>query len=168
MKRFTTLALLLLTIAAVPAFALDETKADERRDGRVADRDRTTIIDDVIRMSQAGVSDEAIVRFVKESRDGFVVDADTIIRLNDAHVSKAVMNALMDEAYDRGRNDGRRRDGDRVVRERVYVQPYVGYYDPFWSPYYDPFWYGPRVSIGIGFGRWFGGGRYHGGHFRHR
>jgi hypothetical protein len=121
------------------------------------------VIDDVIRMSQAGVSDESIIRFVQQSHDRFVMNADTIIALNDAHVSKAVINALMDGSYDRGDH----RDGNRVVQERVYVQPtpYWSYYDPFWYPY-DPFWYGPRVSLGFGFG--FGGYRGHFGGGGHR
>ncbi|HEV8436063.1 MAG TPA: hypothetical protein VGR95_21825 [Thermoanaerobaculia bacterium] len=143
----------------MPVFALDE-----NRDSRTAnnERDRHTVIDDVVRMSQAGVSDESIIRFIHQSRDGYVVNADTIIALNDAHVSKSVINALMDGAYDRGdHRDG----GDRVVQERVVVQPapyygYYGFYDPYW---YDPFWYAPRLSIGFGFGGHFGG--YRGGHF---
>ena len=159
MKRLTSLAVLVILIGAVPVFALDE-----NRDSRTAnnERDRHTVIDDVVRMSQAGVSDESIIRFIHQSRDGYVVNADTIIALNDAHVSKAVINALMDGAYDRGdHRDG----GDRVVQERVVVQPapyygYYGFYDPYW---YDPFWYAPRLSIGFGFGGHFGG--YRGGHF---
>ena len=169
MKRLTSLAVLVILIAAVPAFALDENR--DNRDARTAnyERDRHTVIDDVVKMSQAGVSDESIIRFINQSRDRYVVNADTIIALNDAHVSKAVINALMDGAYDRGD----RRD-DRVVQQRVYVQasPYWSYYDPFWYPY-DPFWYGPRVSLGFGFG--FGGyrggyrGGFHGGgHHGHR
>jgi hypothetical protein len=150
---------LVILIGAVPVFALDE-----NRDSRTAnnERDRHTVIDDVVRMSQAGVSDESIIRFIHQSRDGYVVNADTIIALNDAHVSKSVINALMDGAYDRGdHRDG----GDRVVQERVVVQPapyygYYGFYDPYW---YDPFWYAPRLSIGFGFGGHFGG--YRGGHF---
>lgn len=159
MKRLTSLAVLVILIGAVPVFALDE-----NRDSRTAnnERDRHTVIDDVVRMSQAGVSDESIIRFIHQSRDGYVVNADTIIALNDAHVSKSVINALMDGAYDRGdHRDG----GDRVVQERVVVQPapyygYYGFYDPYW---YDPFWYAPRLSIGFGFGGHFGG--YRGGHF---
>jgi len=171
-KRLTSLAVLVILIGAVPVFALDD-----NRDNRTAnyERDRHTVIDDVIRMSQAGVSDESIIRFVQQSRDRFVMNADTIIALNDAHVSKAVINALMDGSYDR--RDSRDYDRDRVVQERVYVQsyPYWGYYDPFWYPY-DPFYYGPRVSIGLGFGGFWGGfrggyrGGFHGGggHRGHR
>ncbi|HEX7192691.1 MAG TPA: hypothetical protein VF381_14075 [Thermoanaerobaculia bacterium] len=161
-------------MGAVPVFALDD-----NRDSRTAnyERDRHSVIDDVIRMSQAGVSEESIIRFVRQSHDRYVMNADTIIALNDAHVSKAIINALMDGAYDRGdrRSDDRDYDRDRVVQERVYVQPYpyygYGYYDPFWYPY-DPFWYGPRVSIGLGFGGFWGGGfrgGFHGGgHRGHR
>lgn len=177
MKRLTSLAVLVILIAAVPAFALDENR--DNRDGRTAnmDRDRHTVIDDVIRMSQAGVSDESIIRFVHQSRDRYVLNADTIIALNEAHVSKAVIDAMMDGSYDRNdRND--RRDGDRTVTERVYVQQpapyygYYGYYDPFFYPY-DPFWYGPRLSIGFGFGGGFfrggfRGGFHGGGHRGHR
>jgi len=170
-KRLTSLAVLVILIGAVPVFALDD-----NRDNRTAnyERDRHTVIDDVIRMSQAGVSEESIIRFVQQSRDRFVMNADTIIALNDAHVSKAVINALMDGSYDR--RDSRDYDRDRVVQERVYVQsyPYWGYYDPFWYPY-DPFYYGPRVSIGLGFGGFWGGyrggyrGGFHGGgHRGHR
>lgn len=178
MKRLTSLAVLVILIAAVPAFALDENR--DNRDGRTAnmDRDRHTVIDDVIRMSQAGVSDESIIRFVHQSRDRYVLNADTIIALNEAHVSKAVIDAMMDGSYDRGDRRDDRRDGDRTVTERVYVQQpapyygYYGYYDPFFYPY-DPFWYGPRLSIGFGFGGGFfrggfRGGFHGGGHRGHR
>lgn len=166
MKRLTSLAFLVILIGAVPVFALDN------RDGRTAnyERDRHTVIDDVIKMSQAGVSDESIIRFIQQSRDRYVLNADTVIALTDAHVSKTVINALMDGSYDRGdRRDADRRD-DRVVTQRVYVQPYPyysyygGWYDPYW---YDPFWYAPRLSIGIGFGG-FRGGFHGGGHRGHR
>ena len=163
MKRLTSLAVLVILIGAVPVFALDD-----NRDNRSAnyERDRRTVIDDVIKMSQAGVSDDSIIRFVQQSRDRYVVNADTVLALNDAHVSKTVINALMDGAYDRG---DRRDSGNRTtVQERVYVQPYpyynYGWYDPYW---YDPFWYAPRLSIGFGFGGYRGG--YHGGgHRGHR
>lgn len=158
MKRLTSLAVLVILIGAVPVFALDANR--DNRDDNTANyqRDRHTVIDDVIRMSQAGVSDESIIRFVQQSHDRYVMNADTIIALNDAHVSKAVINALMDGSNDRGDH----RSGDRTVTERVYVQPYpyygyYGYYDPYW---YDPFWYAPRLSIGFGFGG------FRGGHFR--
>lgn len=156
MKRLLTAAAVLMCLSAVPLFALDAPD----RDGRTADRrDRTTVIDDVIRMSQAGVSDDAIIKFLHESRDSYVVNADVVIALTDAHVSKDVINAVMDQAY--SRDDDRR---DQPRRTTVYVRPsYV--YDPWYYPYYDPFWYGPRLSLGFGFG-YYGGG-YRGGHIGH-
>jgi hypothetical protein len=171
MKRlFPVLAVLLSLTAAAPLFALDSPDRDgrETRDRR----DRTTVIDDVIRMTQAGVSDDAIVKFVRESRDRYVVDADVIIALTDAHVSKPVLEAVMDGAYDRDGDHARRDyrdDGRTYSTSTVYVRPY---YDPWYSPYYyDPFWYAPRLSIGLGFGfggyrggRYYGGGHY-GGHY---
>lgn len=169
MKRLLTAAAVLMCLTAVPLFALD---APADRDGRaVAPRDRTTVIDDVIRMSQAGVSDDAIIKFIHESRDRYVVDADVVIALTDAHVSKAVINAVMDEAYARDDDRDDRRSESR--RTTVYVRPsYV--YDPWFSPYwYDPFWYGPRLSVNLGFGYYggyrghIGGGHWGGGHGGH-
>jgi hypothetical protein len=161
MKRLlTATAVLMCLTAAAPVFALD---APAARDGNAVRRDRTTVIDDVIRMSAAGVSDDAIIKFVHESRDRYVVDADVVIALTDAHVSKAVINAVMDEAYGRDDDDrGARRDNRRTTTT-VYVRP--PYYDPWYYGYaYDPFWYAPRLSFGFGFGGGYRGGSY-GGHY---
>ena len=145
----------LLVLIAVPLFA--ET------------RDRTpvpTLIDDVVRMSKAGVDDEAIIQFIQKSDERVDVTADDLIALTDAKVSKDVIKAVIDYADER---DGGRRESKR---ERVVYRPvpYWGYGDPFW----DPYWYGPRLHIGFGFGfggyRYphFGGGFHRGGHRRHR
>jgi hypothetical protein len=165
MKRILTAAaaLLFLTISA-PAFAIDS----HGRDSRVDRRERVSVIDDVIRMTEAGVSDDAIIKQVRDSRDHFVVDADAVIALTNAHVSKPVLDAVMDNAY--------RPDNQRTTRRTttsVYVRPYYAY-DPWYYPY-DPFWYGPRLSLGFGFGGWGrsygriggGGGHFGGGHGRH-
>ena len=145
MKRLIPLFALLLAVAAAPVFALDDANRN--------DRDKRTLVDDVIRMSQAGVSDDAIISFVTHTRVRFDVTADDMIAMTNAHVSKEVVKAIVDEAADR-RNG--RRYGDRTA---VYVAPpYYGWYDPFFYPYYyDPFYYGPRVSIGFRFGGYFRG-----------
>jgi hypothetical protein len=158
MKRLLTAVAVLTFFTAVPMFALD-TPDTTPRDTRGEGRDRTSVIDDVIRMTQAGVSDEAIIKFVQESRDQYVVDADVIIALTDAHVSKPVLEVVMDEAYRRG--DKRARRDDRRGNTTVHVRPYYAY-DPWYSPFYDPYWYGPRLSIGFGWGGGFRGNR--GGH----
>jgi len=119
MKRSLTAVAVLMFLTAIPAFALDQPERDERAVSR--EQDRTTVIDDVIRMTKAGVDDDAIIKFVHESKNLYVVDADVIIALTDAKVSKAVLEAVMDEAYDRGNGrDDDRRDGRRRTRT-VYV-----------------------------------------------
>jgi hypothetical protein len=149
--------LLLMMFIAVPLFA--------------AERDRTpvpTLIDDVIRMSKAGVGEEAIIEFVRKSNERVDVTADDLIALTDAQVSKNVIRAVIDLADER---DGRSRSRSRT---RVIVEPRYAY-SPYWGwgdPFYDPFWYGPRLSFGFGFGYPYGyGGRvfYRGGRGgRHR
>src|SRR6185436_20508919 len=85
MKR---LAILLLSLIALPLFA-DEV------------RQRTTLIDDVIRMAKAGVNDDAIIDFVRKSDKGYEVNADDLIAMTDAQVSKDVIKAVIDEADER-------------------------------------------------------------------
>lgn len=162
MKRHLLVALL-LTFAAVPLFAA---------------RRGTNIVDDVVRMQKAGVAEDEIIAFVHKGESRLDVNADDMIALHDAGVSRAVIKAILDESDARGE----RRDGDRYrgrddygyndgYASRVYVYggyPYYGY-----SPYYyDPYWYGPRVSLGFnfGFGRYYGGyrGGHRGGGHRHR
>ncbi len=166
MKRSLTAFAVLMFLTAAPAFALDQPQRDENAVPQ--DRDRTSVIDDVIRMTKAGVDDDAIIKFVHESKNLYVVDADVIIALTDAKVSKAVLTAVMDEAYDRGngRDDDRRYSGRRT--RTVYVRPYYAY-SPYYYPYgYDPYFFGPHIGFGFGFGGYRGGfGGYHGGGGHH-
>ena len=150
MKRVALTVFLLLVVAA-PAFAV-----------------RTVmVVDEVIRMSKAGVADDAIISYVKKTPDQFEINGDDVIAMNDAHVSSAVMKFVIDESSARMKDarsdDGRARETTRTVYVRPLVSPYYSpyYYDPFYSSYYDPFWYGPRTYFGFGIG--FGGG-FRGGH----
>jgi hypothetical protein len=163
MKRLLPALAALTFLATTPALADDPpasaAQAEESRDDndrRDSGRyDRSSVIDDVIRMSQAGVNDEAIIRFLRESRDAYVLDADVIIQLTEAKVSKDVLNAVMDHAYRRGQEGRARRDDRRSTT--VYVRPY---YDPWFYSYgWGPYWYGPRISYGWGWGGY--------RHFRH-
>src|SRR3954447_8695699 len=161
MKRHLFLALL-LCFAAVPLFAA---------------RRSSNIVDDVIRMQKAGVAEDEIVAFVHKGDSRMDVNADDMIALHDAGVSRAVIKAVLDESQARGeRRDGYRRDDgyrDYGYSPSLYV--YGGYpyaYSPY---YYDPYWYGPRVSLGFNFrfGRDFGyrggsRGGHHGGGGFHR
>ena len=148
MIRWTALLATLLFVT--PLFAIDDGDRAVR-----TDRNRRTVIvvDDVIRMAAAGVSDDAIIAYVRKTRDDFDVTADDIIAMTGAHVSSDVVKAVVDEAA--------ARKDRRGTRQRSYAvaAPYPYYYDPFYYPaYYDPFWYGPRFSFGVGFGPRFGGG----------
>ncbi|HEY3056721.1 MAG TPA: hypothetical protein VGK31_12395 [Thermoanaerobaculia bacterium] len=115
MKR----AFILLFLVSTPLFALDRT--------------RRTIVDDVIRMSQAGVSEDAIIAFVVHTRDDFEVTADDVIAMTNAHVSKEVIKAMVDEAD--ARKNRRRREVDRDDDD---------FFFPYFNPYYDPWWFMPR------------------------
>jgi hypothetical protein len=148
-KRFLSLAVVLLV--AAPLFALDDANRDRRDDRR-----GPTVVDDVIRMSEAGVADRAIIDYVNNYRQPFAVSADDLIALTNAHVSEAVVRAVQNDASNRDTNA-------RYPRSTVLVSPYAYGYPYYYSPYYDPFFY-PRLTVGFGFGfgRGFGGG------FRHR
>ena len=140
MKRI--IITLLCVVFALPAFAVNQ------------QRERKTVVDEVIRMSQAGVGDEEIIAFIRKERDNYVISADELIAMAEAKVSRDVMKAVINEAADR-------RDV-RPEPRRVYVAPYGGWYDPWYRPYwyggwYDPWWYGPRFSVGVRFApRWYG------------
>ena len=125
------------------------------------------VVDEVIKMSKAGVADDEIISYVKKTPDQFEINGDDVIAMNDAHVSSAVMKFVIDESAARMKdarsNDGRTREATRTVYVRPMVSPY--YYDPFYYGYYDPFWYGPRVGFGFGIG--FRGGFHGGGRGRH-
>jgi hypothetical protein len=154
MKRsLPLLAFLLLAFVSLPLFAVQR-----------------SVVDDVIRMTKAGVAEETILDFVKKAEARYDVTADDMIAMSDAKVSRIVMKAVLDQADStNGRStphdalaDGR---GDRVVRETVVVGgvPY-GYYSRYapWPYWYDPFWYGPGLSIGFSFGPYYRYGSYYG------
>lgn len=178
MKRLILpLSLLLTLLATAPLFAVDDSQ-------------RPTLVQDVIRMTQGGVSDQAIVAFIQNRRGTYTVTADDMIAMSDAKVSKDVMAFVANSAATsepatqtnpatqpndqnwRNRRSTERddveetREARTVVVPRVYVSPW--WWDPWY--YYDPFWYGPRLSLNLGFGYYWGGyrgpywgGRYYGG-----
>jgi hypothetical protein len=154
MKRLiSTVGVLLFFGVAIPALALDDTRGDQAAPRATR---RPIIVDDVIRMSQAGVGDDAIIAYVHKYRDRFDVNADDLIALADAHVSKDVVKVVVDEAAARKGNW----DDRRTERPRYYGG---AYFDPWFYPSYYPYsyWYGPRFGFGINIGPRFG-------HFHHR
>ncbi len=80
-KRLLFALSLLLLVCAVPAFA------------------RTIIIvDEVIRMTKAGVDEGAIVAYVHKYGEPFQINGDDVIAMNEAHVPPAVFRAVIDES----------------------------------------------------------------------
>jgi hypothetical protein len=143
MKRRIThaVAALFLVLVAAPLFAVQRNAVDE-----------------VIRMTRAGVAEDTILDYLEKTDARIIVTGDDVIAMNDAHVSKAVIKAVVDAADSR-RNDRSYRDRGYVAPRVVVAAPY--YYDPYY--YYDPFWYRPSFSLGFSFGG-FGYGGYRGGH----
>jgi hypothetical protein len=148
-------AALFLVLAAAPLFAVQRNAVDE-----------------VIRMTRAGVAEDTILDYLDKTDARVIVTGDDVIAMTDAHVSKAVIKAVVDAADSR-------RSSNRDYRDRSYVSPRVVvaspyYYNPYY--YYDPFWYRPSfsLSLGFGFGRSYGYrgdgyfGGYRGGHHGHR
>ncbi len=136
-------AALFLLVAAAPLFAVQR-----------------NVVDEVIRMSRAGVAEDAILEYIDKTDARIVVTGDDVIAMTEANVPKSVLKAVVDAA------DSRRSRYDRsYVAPRVVVTtPYYGYYNPY-SYYYDPFWYRPSLSLNFGFGHYYGyRGGYHGGH----
>jgi len=145
------------------------------------------VVDDVIRMTKAGVADDTIVAFVKNSADAFEINGDDVLAMTDAHVSPAVLKFVVDEsgarmkqmhshalsaAAERGADrggpppeNGEYGSNDSQVIVHSYGAPYY-YSDPY---YYSPYYYGypyygyPYWGIGIGFGYTYYGGSY--GHY---
>jgi hypothetical protein len=132
-------AALFLVVVAAPLFAVQRNAVDE-----------------VIRMTQAGVAEDTILDYLEKTDARIVVTGDDVIAMTDAHVSKAVIKAVVDAADSR-RNDRSYRDRGYVAPRVVVSTPY--YYDPYY--YYDPFWYRPSFSLSFGFG----GFGYRGGHY---
>ncbi len=50
---------------------------------------------EVLRMSEAGISDDVITAYIRNSANGFALDADQIVYLRDVGISSAVLNALV-------------------------------------------------------------------------
>jgi hypothetical protein len=153
MKRAAFGFLLLFLIAGVPLLAA-----------------QTKLVDDVIRMSKAGVSDDAIVAFIQGFPDRPLATADDVIAMSAAGVSPAVIRAMIGatpagpEQANREPPDGNPpSDADKArgappqpaepeVEDGpgclVFDPPIAVIRGPFLPPWlWDPHWYQPRLDI---------------------
>ena len=131
-------AALFLLLVAAPLFAVQRNAVDE-----------------VIRMTRAGVPEETILDYIEKTDARIVVTGDDVIAMTEANVPKSVIKAVVDAGAARRDYRNRSYSSPRVV----VTAPY--YYDPYY--YYDPFWYRPSISLGFGYFGGFRGG-FRGGH----
>jgi hypothetical protein len=130
--------------------------------------DTTKLVDDVIRMSRAGVSDETIVAFVQSLRDRPAVSADEVIAMKTAGVSDPVIRAMIAEQPARppqgsteapGSGDGRPGmappDGTPINQTAaaepggcvVFEPPIPPFYEPPYPAWiWNPNWYQPTLD----------------------
>ena len=167
------------TVAIVTILLLGALTAVAESAPRPAKRFSNRLLEDVVQMTRAGLSDATIVAYVKSRSSRFDGDvtADDLIRLQRAGVSETVVRYIAsvagvdnapgrrdnDVTYDsRGSDEGSAEpsDGEDVT---VAVGPPDGYGYPYWygySPYwyaYSPFFSGGVFFRGRGFSR---GGRF--------
>ena len=131
MKRLMSVIVVLMF--AAPLFALDKTNPApvDPPDAR----QQLSVVDEVIRMAQAGVGDDAMISYIRQTREPFAVTSDDLIALANARVSDRVVRELQNDAQ-----QGRR----YATQPRVLVSPYAYPYGYYPYGYYSPYWYGPR------------------------
>lgn len=101
---------------------------------------------DIIELTHRGVPDDFIIRQIDDAGVDYILNRDDVKRLQAAHVSRPVMEALFAAADD---------FADQYAPDRrphVYAAyPYYGSYSPYYAPY--PYYYpygGVSVEIGGG------------------
>lgn len=114
MKRVIPFLALVLTLIATASFGFKTSKR---------------LVDEVIRMSQAGVNDDAIVEYVVHTAGRFVVTADDVIAMKNAGVSSRVIRVMVDES---ARRDVPQRASAGRPHEEEPMPPYLNFYDPWW------------------------------------
>jgi hypothetical protein len=139
------------------------------------------LMNDVVQMTRAGLSDSTIIAYVKARRSRLAdVSADDLISLRQAGVSEPVVAYIAGAVgieggeYDRDSQmdyQSQSDEGGTTAVEPSYpVDGYDGYYSygyPYWYAWGYPYWYGywPGFSTSVFIGGRFGGfhGRFHGG-----
>ncbi len=102
-----------------------------------------TAVPDIIRMSQAGLSDETILTFVRANQIRIELTAEDLVALAEAGVSEDLINALMEYW------------GAPLAVPAYVAAPYpVSFYSSY---YYDPWFYSPWFYHDFFFDFHFGG-----------
>ncbi len=101
-------------------------------------------LDDVVRMSVEGRTDEEIIALLIESRAVYPLTSSTIVNLHEQGVTMAVLDH-MQQAFI---------NFERSQERMLYTYPYWGYpcfgcgYNYMWGP---PYYWGPRYYWGPGY-----------------
>lgn len=112
---------------------------------------------DVIELTRRGVPDNFIIRQIDDAGVDYVLNRNDMKRLQEARVSRAVMDALIAASDDFA---SRYSPSGHVHAYATYPGDYYGgpYYGYGFNPYYYP--YG-GVSVSVGGGRCWGGHHWH-------
>ena len=114
---------------------------------------------DIIELAHHRVADELIVRQIEDASVDYVLTRNDLKQLESAHVSRAVMDALIHESNDFAADHAPPGPPHAFIASPEY--PAYNYYDYYAGyPYYYGYPYG-GVVVGVG------GGRYYGHHHRH-
>ena len=147
-------------------------------------------VSQIIQLSQAKVSDDTIVNYIRNSGSSYGMDASQIIYLKQQGVSGTVINTMLNQPRQATRPHRNRLIPPPAARQRqpwsrsprrLMSRPFPprrsmsfptrrrisitnNYYHPScgYYPYYGG-WYYPAVSFSVGFGGGYRGGYYHGG-----
>lgn len=104
-------------------------------------------LDEIVRMSQAGASAEAIIEKIRESGSRYALAPSQAVELSRQGVDTRVLDHIhaaneqalrdgcADEINKRAEESAKERD---ALKRELLMRPYWGY-DPFWWPY-PPYW----------------------------
>ena len=96
---------------------------------------------EVIEMTEAGATDEEIIREINDTQTVYSLTVRDIERLKAEGVSEGVINYM---------NETPNRRVQVIERVRVVPDPWYGpYYDPWYDPYYDPWYRRTRFHFGF-------------------
>lgn len=142
MKQIVVAAIILAGAVALGGCASDQWASNGRQRTSTLDSLSMMSKQDVISLSQAGVSDSLIISMLDMTGSYFRLTTQDVLDLKNAGVHDGVIKEMMSpppqatQSSDNGR--------------------YYYYYPPYWYagyyPYWDPWWYYPSFSLGVGFG----------------
>jgi hypothetical protein len=128
----------------------------------------------ILKLKEAGIGDDTILAFIKNSANRYEINADQIIYLKKQAVSDAVLIAMLQQpkakstaAFPTSPAPAYAAQVPTATPTVAYVQSYPAptyYYQPYYYPSYGYGYYSPVVYT-IGAGNCWYGGHWHGGSY---